>query len=216
MKQTKVLIVHDKEILREALAMLLQKRDHSKDICHCRSKQAAAKAEQTKPNLVLMDSDLSDLDITKVVPQIRRSCPEASVAVLTSSTDKDSVLSWADVGVKVFLAKDQPIDKFVQSIDLIAGGGMVASPILSGKLLDEFTKIRNNEISSKTNDQPVISEREGEVLGLIARGHTNKEIAQKLFIAENTTKVHVSNILMKLELRNRQQAAAYATAHKLE
>lgn len=215
MKQMKVLVVHDKEILREALARLLQERDPSKDICHCSSKQAAAKAEQTKPNLVLMDADLSDRDVIEVIPQIRRSCPKAGVAMLTGSADKEKLLSWVDAGAKGFLAEDQSVDEFVKSIDLIARGRMVASSVLAEKFFEEFTKLRKEEGLSKTEGQPVISEREGEVLRLIARGHTNKEIAQKLFIAANTAKVHVSNILAKLELRNRQQAAAYAAEHRL-
>jgi len=215
MKQIKVLIVHDKEVLREALARLLQERDSSKSVCHCNSEQAATKADQTKPDLVLMDADSSDRDVTEVVPQIRRSCPKASVAMLTDSADKDRLLSWVDVGVKGFLAEDQPVDDFVKSVDLIARGRMVASPVLSGKFFEEFTKLRKEERLGKTEGLPVVSEREGEVLRLIASGDTNKEIAQKLFIAENTAKVHVSNILVKLELRNRQQAAAYAAEHKL-
>lgn len=215
MKQIKVLVVHDKEVMREALARLLQERGPSKDVCHCGSKQAVAKAEQTKPNLVLMDADFSDRDVIEVIPQIRRSCPKASVAMLTGSADKDNLLSWVDAGVKGFLAEDQPVDEFIKSIDLIASGRMVASPVLSKKFLDEFIKLRNEEVSTKAEEVPVISEREGEVLGLIARGHTNKEIAQKLFIAENTAKVHISNILAKLELRNRQQAATYAAEHGL-
>ena len=215
MKQIKVLVVHDKEIMREALTSLLQERDHSKDVCHCGSKQAVAKVEQTKPNLVLMDSDISDRDVIEVIPQIKRSCPKASVAMLTGSADRDKLLSWVDAGVKGFLAEDQPVDEFVKSIDLIASGRMVASPILSEKFLDEFIKLRSDEMSTKAEAETSISEREGEVLGLIAIGHTNKEIAQKLFIAENTAKVHVSNILTKLELRNRQQAATYAAEHGL-
>ena len=86
----------------------------------------------------------------------------------------------------------------------------------SEKFLDEFNKLRNEEMSTKTERQPAISERESEVLRLIASGHTNKEIAQRLFIAENTAKVHVSNILVKLELRNRQRAAAFAAEHDLK
>lgn len=215
MKQIKVLVVHDKEILREALARLLQERGPSKDVYHCGSKQAVTKVEQTKPNLVLIDADFSDRDVIEIIPQIRSSCPKASVAMLSGSADKDKVLSWADAGVKGFLAEDQPVDEFVKSIDLIATGRMVASPILSEKFLDEFIKLRNEEMPTKTEEEAVISEREGEVLRLIAIGHTNKEIAQKLFIAENTAKVHVSNILAKLDLRNRQQAATYAAEHGL-
>lgn len=215
MKQIKVLVVHDKEILREALARLLKEQGTSKDVCQCGSKQAVAKVEQTNPNVVLMDADISDSDIIEVIPKIRRSCPKANVAMLTSSADKDKLLAWVDKGVKGFLAEDQPVDEFVKSIDLIAGGRMVASPVLSEKFLDEFARLRNEETLSSTEGQLPISEREGEVLGLIAKGLTNKEIAQKLFIAENTAKVHVSNILSKLELHNRQQAATYAAEHDL-
>jgi len=215
MKQIKVLIADDKEVFREGLARVLEEQEPIKVVSRCDGRQVITKVEQTKPDLVLMDTNLSGHDAIEVIPHITESSPEVKVAMLTDSVDKEKLFSCVEAGAKAYLIKSLSIDDLVKSIDLVAKGRVVISPLLSEKFLGEFTKLREEERSSSTEDQPAVSGREREILGLVANGYTNKEIAQRLSIAENTAKVHVKNILVKLELRNRQQAAAYAAERGL-
>lgn len=213
--QIKVVIADDKEVFREGLARVLEERDPIKVVSRCDGRQVITKVEQTKPDLVLMDTDLSGRDAIEVIPRITESSPEVKVVMLTDSVDKEKLFSCVEAGAKAYLIKNLSVDDLVKSIDLVARGRVVISPLLSDKFLGEFTKLREEERSSSTEGQPAVSGREREILGLVANGYTNKEIAQRLCIAENTAKVHVKNILVKLELRNRQQAAAYAAEHGL-
>lgn len=215
MKQIKVLIADDKEVFREGLARLLAEQEAITVVSRCDGKQVITKVEQTKPDLVLMDTDLSDHEVIEVIPQITHSSPKVKVAMLTDSVDEEKLFSCVEAGAKGYLIKNLSIADLVKSIDLVAKGRVVISPLLSEKFVDEFTVLREEKRERGIEGESALSERETEIIALIARGYTNKEIAQRLCIAENTAKVHVKNILVKLELRNRQQAAAYAAKQGL-
>jgi DNA-binding NarL/FixJ family response regulator len=215
MKEIDVLIVDDKEVFREGLARLLEEQQHIKVVSWCGGKQVVGTIEKTKPDLVLMDTDLSECDAIDVVRQVTESSPEVKIAMFSESVDEDRLFSSVEAGAKGYLVKNLSVDNLVKSIDLISEGRIVISPLLAKKFIDEFTVLREEKRSSDAEMESHISERETEIITLVARGYTNKEIAQKLSIAENTAKVHVKNILQKLELRNRQQAAAYAAEHGL-
>lgn len=215
MKEIKVLIVDDREVFREGLARLLEEQQHIKVVSWCAGKQAIGMVEKVKPDLVLMDTDLSECDSIDVVRQVTESSPEVKIAMFSESVDQARLFASVEAGASGYLVKDLSVDNLVKSIDLISEGRVVISPILSKKFVDEFTVLREEKRARGTEEESDLSERETEVLRLVAEGYTNKEIAQKLCIAENTAKVHVKNILQKLELRNRQQAAAYAAEHGL-
>jgi DNA-binding NarL/FixJ family response regulator len=131
--------------------------------------------------------------------------------MLTDSKNEEDLFSSLDAGATGYLLKDMKFADLVKSIDLIAKGEVIISPPLANKLVNKFAGMKASEAEAKSG----LSDRELEILKLLAKGHTNKEIADSLFIAENTTKVHVKNILGKLQLRNRQQAAAYAVQQGL-
>ena len=215
MKEIKVLIVDDREVFREGLARLLEEQQHIKVVSWCAGKQAIGMVEKVKPDLVLMDTDLSECDSIDVVRQVTESSPEVKIAMFTESVDQTRLFASVEAGASGYLVKDLSVDNLVKSIDLISEGRVVISPLLSKKFVDEFTVLREEKRARGTEEESDLSERETEILRLVAEGYTNKEIAQKLCIAENTAKVHVKNILQKLELRNRQQAAAYAAEHGL-
>ena len=215
MKEIKVLIVDDREVFREGLARLLEEQQHIKVVSWCAGKQAIGMVEKVKPDLVLMDTDLSECDSIDVVRQVTESSPEVKIAMFSESVDQARLFASVEAGASGYLVKDLSVDNLVKSIDLISEGRVVISPILSKKFVDEFTVLREEKRARGAEGESDLSEREMGVLRLVAEGYTNKEIAQKLCIAENTAKVHVKNILQKLELRNRQQAAAYAAEHGL-
>jgi len=215
LKQIKVLIVDDKEVFREGLARLLEEQNAIKVVCQCDSTYVTAKVQQTRPDLILMDTELSNCEATKLISQIRESFPDMKVAMLTDRVDKERLFSCLESGARGYLIKNLSIRDLIKSVDLIAKGRVVISPLLAEDFLDELAILRGVIKSSGVRGQYGLSDREAEILGLTGMGYSNKEIAQKLIIAENTVKVHVKNILNKLGLRNRQQAAAYAAKHDL-
>jgi DNA-binding NarL/FixJ family response regulator len=215
LRQIRVLIADDKEVFREGLARLLEEQNAIEVVCQCDSECVTAKVQQTKPDLILMDAELSSFDATKFVSQIRESFPDIKVAMLTDCVDKEKLFSCLESGARGYLIKNLSIQDLVESINLIAKGRVVISPLLAEDFLDELAALRGVMKSSGVQGQYGLTDREAEILGLIGMGYSNKEIAQKLIIAENTVKVHVKNILNKLGLRNRQHAAAYAAEHNL-
>ena len=211
MEQVKVLLADDKEIFREGLAKLLQEQEQIEVVSQCSNgKEAIKKAKESEPDVVLMDSNISDCGSKEAIQQINESCPGVKVAMLTDSKDEDKLFSAIEAGATGYLLKDMRIGDLVESIDLIGKGEVVVPPSLAGKLVRKVT-VKTKEAEVKEG----LSEREIEILKLLVRGNINKEIAEALFITENTVKVHMKNILGKLQLRNRQQAAAYAVKQGL-
>ena len=211
MEQVKVLLADDKEIFREGLARLLQEQEQIEVVSQCSNgKEAIEKAKESKPDVVLMDNNISDCGSKEATQQINESSPGVKVAMLTDSRDEEKLFSAIEDGATGYLLKDMRIVDLVESIDLIGKGEVVVPPSLAGKLVRKVT-VKTKEAEVKEG----LSEREIEILKLLVRGNTNKEIAEALFITENTVKVHMKNILGKLQLRNRQQAAAYAVKQGL-
>ena len=207
MEQIKVLLADGKEIFREGLARLLDEQEHIRVVSRCSNgEQAIEKVKETKPDVVLIDTNISECDSSRATRQMNESSPEVKVAMLTDSKDKDDLFSAIEAGATGYLLKDMKVGELIESIDLIGRGEVVVSPPLAGKLVDKLSSIKANE----ADDKDGLSKREVEILELLTKGATNKEIAETLFITENTAKVHLKNIMEKLQLRNRQQAVAYA------
>ena len=212
MEQIKVLLADDKEMFREGLARLLNEQEHIEVVSQCsNNNEAIEKVKETKPDVVLMDTDISECDATKAIRQMNESAPEVKVAMLTDSKREGDLFSAIEAGATGYLLKDMKVGELVESIDLIGKGEVVVSPPLARKLIRKVTS--TGAIEAGTKDSP--SAREIEILKLLAKGAPNKEIAEALFITENTVKVHMKNILEKLGLRNRQQAAVYAVEEGL-
>jgi len=210
MKEVKVLIVDDKEVAREGLARLLDEQETIKVVYQCDSEYVVAAIKQCKPDLILMEAELSKREAAELISQIAKSSPDAKVAMLTDCVDKDKLFACLESGARGYLIKNLGVQELIASINLIASGRIVISPMLANDFLKEVIKLRQATKLDETQGRFGLSKRETEILELIGKGYTNKEIAQKLVVAENTVKVHVKNILNKLGLRNRQQAAAYA------
>jgi DNA-binding NarL/FixJ family response regulator len=159
----------------------------------------------------LIDTTISDYDSVKATRHINASSPKVKVALLTDSKDEEELFSAIESGAMGYLLKDMRINDLVKSIELIGKGEVVVSPPLGEKLVGKFASMKEKEDEGQTG----LTDREIEITRLLAKGATNKEIAETLFITENTTKVHVKNILERLQLRNRQQLAAFAMQHGL-
>ncbi len=212
MGQIKVLLADDKEIFREGLARLLEEQEQIEVVSRCSNgKQAIDGVKETKPDVVLIDNNISDCGSNEATQEIKGLFPGVQVALLTDCENEQELFSAIESGATGYLLKDMKVDDLVKSVDLIAKGEVVVSPPLGEKLVGKFASMRQKEPERQTG----LTQQELEIAKLLAKGATNKEIAETLFITENTAKVHLKNILGKLGLRNRQHVAAYAVQQGL-
>ncbi len=203
----KVLLADDEEIYREGLARILKEQEHIEIVSQCSNgRDAVQEAKETEPDVALIDTNISNYDSGEAARQINKSSPKVKVALLTDSENEQELFSAIETGVTGYLLKDMKIGDLVKSIELIGKGEVVVSPPLGEKLVGKFASMKEKEAETQAG----LTDREIEIIKLMTKGATNKEIAETLFITENTTKVHVKNILEKLQLRNRQQLVAYA------
>jgi NarL family two-component system response regulator LiaR len=212
MGRMKVLLADDKEVFREGLARLLEEKEYIEVVSRCSNgKQAIERVKETKPDVVLIDNNISDCGSNEATREIKKSFPEVKVAMLTDFENEQELFSAIESGATGYLLKDMKVDDLIKSVDLIGKGEVIVSPPLGEKLVGKFASMRQKE----PERQAGLTQQELEIVKLLAKGATNKELAERLFITENTTKVHLKNILGKLGLRNRQQVAAYAVQQGL-
>jgi DNA-binding NarL/FixJ family response regulator len=159
---------------------------------------------------VLLDSHITGVDALQVVKEIKASSPEIKVVLLSRSDSGKNALDFMKAGARAFLAKNISAEDLIKSLELISSGRIIISPLFAEKFLEDISGETEKINTGESVPPSVLSEREMQIALLIAKGDTNREIAEKLFITENTAKVHVKNILNKLELKNRQQLAVYA------
>ena len=212
MGQLKVLLADEKEVFREGLARLLREQGHIEVVSQCSNgKQVLKGVEETGPDVVLIDTNILDYDSNKTTREIKKSSPEVQVAMLTDCENEQELFSAIESGATGYLLKDMKVDDLVKSVDLIGKGEVIVSSPLGERLVGKFASMRQKEPERQTG----LTKQELEIVKLLAKGATNKEIAETLFVTENTAKVHLKNILRKLELRNRQQVVAYAVQQGL-
>ena len=211
MDPIKLIIVDSEEVFREGIARLLQDQAQMEIIFHGSSSQEAIeKCGEIKPDLVLIDSHIEDSDVLQTVKEIKECSPGIKVVMLGRSDTGENPLDFMKAGARAFLAKNISASDLIKSLELISSGRIIISSHFAEKFLEELSVKKGDEIAIGVENNTILTERELDITRLIARGATNKEIAEKLFITENTVKVHVKNILSKLELKNRQQLAVYA------
>jgi len=212
MVQLKVLLADDKEVFREGLARLLDEQEYIEVVSRCSNgKQAIDGVKETKPDVVLIDNNISDCGSNEATQEIKGLFPGVQVALLTDSENEQELFSAIESGATGYLLKDMKVDDLVKAVDLIGKGEIVVSPPLGEKLIGKFASMRQKEPERQT----CLTNQELEIVKLLAKGATNKEIAETLFVTENTAKVHLKNILGKLGLRNRQQVVAYVVQRGL-
>lgn len=207
----RVLLVDNEEVFREGLSRLLKDQPHIEIVYQCSSgKEAIEKSDETKPDVILMSSQITDLEALEAVKEIRKRSPDIKVAMITRPGEVPNPLQFLKSGARAYLAKTISAIDLVKSIELISSGRIIIGHDFAKSFLDEIAFAEKVDSVQAAKTKSSLSAREIEIAILITEGYTNKEIAQKLFIAENTVKVHVKNMLKKLELRNRQQLVAYS------
>jgi DNA-binding NarL/FixJ family response regulator len=211
----RVIVVDDQELFRRGLIMLLSVEDGIDVVGEASDGVAATElAAGTVPDVVLMDVRMPKRSGIEACLTIKDAAPSAKILMLTVSEEEADLYEAVKNGASGYLLKDASIDEVAQAVQLVAEGQSLISPSMATKLLDEFKQMsvvgRRQDVAA-----PRLTDRELEVLRLVARGLNNRDIAKELFISENTVKNHVRNILEKLQLHSRMEAVMYAVREKL-
>jgi two-component system NarL family response regulator len=215
MPPIKVLLADDNALFREGMASLLGRCDGVQVIGQAKdAAEAVRKTTLIRPDVVLMDLSMPLGGGVEATKQILQERPEQAVCILTVSEQEADLYAAIRAGARGYLVKTVALEDLCNSLHVLSEGGSVVTPHLAARLLDEFAKLAQT-VREGPSEAEKLTGREREVLELVARGASNKEIANRLVIAENTVKVHLRNILDKLQLRNRQQAAAFAVQEGL-
>lgn len=206
----KVLFADDHEMVRIGVSAYLSAQTDIEVVAEADDGgEAVEKALSIKPDVILMDLVMKEMDGIEATKQIIENWPEAKVIIVTSFIDDEKVYPALEAGATSYMLKTSKASEIAKAIRSTYEGQSILEPEVTGKIM---TRMRNKP-AERLHDQ--LTEREMEVLLLIAKGKTNQEIADLLFIALKTVKVHVSNILGKLEIQDRTQAAIYAFKHDL-
>jgi two-component system NarL family response regulator len=211
----RVVIVDDQELFRRGLTMLIDAEDDIDVVGQAADGVAATElAASAVPDVILMDIRMPKRSGIDACLAIKAVVPSANIIMLTVSDEESDLYDAIKNGASGYLLKDSSTDEVAQAIRLVAEGQSLITPSMATKLLDEFKQMSRQGKRQQIN-APRLTDRELEVLRLVARGHNNREIAKELFISENTVKNHVRNILEKLQLHSRMEAVMYAVREKL-
>ena len=208
----RILLVDDQALFREGLRTLLSVYDDLSIIGEANNGQEAVDfVVQDQPDVILMDLRMPILDGVAATRQILADYPNCRVIVLTTFDDDEHVFDGLRAGAVGYMLKDVPSEKLVEAIRATAAGQSFLQPSVAAKVVAEFTRLADVPAPNpQASLVEPLSDRELEILEQIASGASNKEIAQKLYITEGTVKNHVTNILGKLGVRDRTQAAIKA------
>ena len=210
----RVLVVDDQELFRRGLTMLLAAEAGIEVVGEAGDgDEGAALAESVAPDVVLLDIRMPKRSGLEACSTIKQSVPSAKIIMLTVSDEEADLYEAVKSGASGYLLKDSSIEEVSQAVRVVADGQSLISPSMAVKLIDEFKQMSRPERESPGGLR--LTDRELEVLRLVARGLNNREVAKQLFISENTVKNHVRNILEKLQLHSRMEAVMYAVREKL-
>jgi DNA-binding NarL/FixJ family response regulator len=208
----KILIADDHHVVRRGLVFFLRTQESIEIIGEASNgKEAVELARKLNPDLILMDLIMPEMDGIQATKLIKGAQPEIKIMMLTSFSDQEHVIPAIEAGASGYQLKDIQPDELVKSIKRIMAGENQLHPKATSLVLKHLSS--NNRQERKAIDD--LTKRELEVLKEIASGKSNKEIAATLYITEKTVKTHVSNVLAKLELADRTQAALYAVRNRL-
>ncbi len=210
----RVMLVDDQTLVRQGVRSLLSLAEGIEVVAEASDgKQAVEMVPAVAPDVVLMDMRMPVMSGLEALQALARTGQLPPTIILTTFDDDQLVLAGLKVGAKGFLLKDVSLEQLVNAIQTVAAGGSLVQPAMSQRLLSGLEHMRNQFVSL---DQPdPLTERETEILRLMAGGFSNKEIANSLGVAEGTIKNHVSNILSKLGVRDRTRAVLKAFELKL-
>jgi DNA-binding NarL/FixJ family response regulator len=207
----RLLLVDDQQLMRQGLRTLLEMEEGMTIVAEAADGAAAVRAyEDLLPDVVLMDVRMPRMDGVEATRRIRGKSPGAKILILTTFDEDELVFEAVRAGALGYLLKDVSGAELAAAIRDVAGGGAALQPSVARKVMDAFARLAQPAPAPNKHLVEPLSGREQAVLRLLARGMSNKEIADQLFLAEGTVKNHVSAILQKIDARDRTQAALKA------
>jgi len=212
----RVLIADDHALFRRGLQMVLEQEADISVVGEASDGQEAIeKAGETMPDVVLMDVRMPKRGGIEATKAIKELMPHIKILMLTISDEEADLYDAIKAGATGYLLKEVSIEEVGNAIRSVQTGQSLISPSMASKLLSEFATMVKRADEKQTTPQPRLTDREMEVLKLVAKGRNNRDIAKELFISENTVKNHIRNILEKLHLHSRMEAVVYAVREKL-
>ena len=211
----RLLIVDDQELVRTGLRLFLETQDDLEVVGEAGDgAEAIERARELRPDVVLMDIRMPRMDGVEATARLTGAGiePRPRVLVLTTFDLDEYVFGALRAGAAGFLLKDAPRERLLEAIRVVHGGDALLSPSITRRLVEDFAA-RTDPLEPPAAVLALLTPRERQVLGLVARGHSNNEIAKRLVVTEATVKSHVGSVLMKLGLRDRVHAVVFAYEH---
>jgi DNA-binding NarL/FixJ family response regulator len=214
----RTLIVDDHALFRRGLEMVLDAESDIELVGEASDgEEAVRKAGEALPDVILMDIRMPRSSGIEACRALKELVPSAKIVMLTISDEEEDLFEAIRAGASGYLLKDIPLDEVADTVRAVNGGQSLINPSMAGKLLTEFAALARREAEERPQQVPAprLTDREIQVLRLVARGMNNRDIAKELFISENTVKNHVRNILEKLQIHSRMEAVMVAVREKL-
>jgi DNA-binding NarL/FixJ family response regulator len=204
--EVRILIVDDHPVVREGIGSMLKKEPDFKVVGEASNGlEAVEKASELSPDVVLMDLRMPEMDGVEAISRIKAEKPDVKFIILTTYSDDEYIFKGIAAGARAYLLKDAPRDELFKAIRMVSRGESLIQPVVASRVLDKLA-----ELSRKTPAADTLSDREIEVLRLMAGGESNKDIADHLSITQSTVKTHITSIFQKLNVTTRTEAVTNA------
>jgi DNA-binding NarL/FixJ family response regulator len=205
-EEIRILIVDDHPVVREGIGSMLKKEPDFKVVGEASNGlEAIEQARELLPDVVLMDLRMPEMDGVEAISRIKAEKPEVKFIILTTYSDDEYIFKGIAAGARAYLLKDAPRDELFKAIRMVSRGESLIQPVVASRVLDKLA-----ELSRKTPAAETLSDREIEVLRLMAGGQSNKDIADHLSITQSTVKTHITSIFQKLNVTTRTEAVTNA------
>jgi DNA-binding NarL/FixJ family response regulator len=202
----KILIVDDHPVVREGICSMLKREPDFKIVGEATNGlEAIERVRELSPDVVLMDLRMPEMDGVEAISKIKEERPEVKFIILTTFSDDEYIFKGIAAGARAYLLKDAPREELFKAIRAVSRGESLIQPVVASRLLDRLA-----ELSKKTPSAEMLSERELEVLRLMASGVSNRDIAGQLSITQSTVKTHITSIFQKLNVTTRTEAVTTA------
>jgi len=212
----RVLIADDQPLFRRGLWVVLGTDARIEVVAEAENgEEAIARAVELVPDVILMDVRMPRVNGIEAARVISQQVPTTKIIMLTVSDEEDDLYEAIKAGATGYLLKEISVEQVAEAIQSVVQGHSLITPSMASKLLTEFQKLSNRTEETVQLPSPTLTPRELEVLKLVAKGMSNREIGDQLFISENTVKNHIRNILEKLHLHSRMEAVIYAVRERL-